>query len=215
MTRSYELKARAESAAETRERIIDAVIERLRKAPAQRVSVDAVAKRAGVSRSTVYLIFGSRAGLFDAVAEEVYERAGYTRLLEAVRVPDAMDTLRGGITEGCTCSPPIATSSAPSTRWRSSSRRQPAARSGELEDQRAEGMMWLARRLSRQKQLQPGIKIKEAAGRRCGSRRASRRSTSSTRVAACPPTTPPASWSRPPCARSASETYRMRYRNPS
>ena len=34
---------------------------------------------------------------------------------------------------------------------------------GRIEKQRAEGMMWLARRLSRQKQLQPGIKIAEAA----------------------------------------------------
>ena len=77
MTRAYEQKARAESAAETRRRIIDAVIDRLRKAPAERISVDAVARTAGVSRSTVYVIFGSRADLFDAVALDVYDRAGY------------------------------------------------------------------------------------------------------------------------------------------
>ena len=81
MTRAYEQKARAEAAAETRRGILDAVIDRLRKAPAKRVSLDAVAKKAGVSRSTVYLIFGSRSGLFDAVAEEVFDRAGYPRLL--------------------------------------------------------------------------------------------------------------------------------------
>ena len=54
MARAYEQKVRAESAAETRRRIIDAVIDRLRKAPAERVSVDAVAREAGVARSTVY-----------------------------------------------------------------------------------------------------------------------------------------------------------------
>ena len=75
MARAYEQTARAESAADTRRRIIDAVIDRLRKAPAERISVDAVARKAGVARSTVYLIFGSRAGLFDAVALEVYDRA--------------------------------------------------------------------------------------------------------------------------------------------
>ena len=35
---------------------------------------------AGVARSTVYAIFGSRAGLFDAVAEELRERHGFERL---------------------------------------------------------------------------------------------------------------------------------------
>ena len=163
MARTYEQKARAETAAETRERIIDAVIDRLRKAPAQRVSVDAVAKKAGVSRSTVYLIFGSRAGLFDAVAEGVYERAGYPRLLEAVRVPDARDTLRGGITEG------VHMFAAYRDVFRalySMEELEPAATGGAIrrvEANRAEGMMWLARRLSRQKQLQPGIKIADAA----------------------------------------------------
>ena len=163
MARAYEQKARAEQAAETRKRILDAVIDRLRKAPAQRISVDAIAKDAGVARSTVYLVFGSRAGLFDAVAEEVYERAGYSRLLEAVRVPDPRDTLRGGITAG------VHMFAAYRDVFRalySMEELEPAA-TGEaisrVEAQRAEGMMWLARRLSRHKQLKPGIKIKEAA----------------------------------------------------
>ena len=163
MTRSYEQKARAEAAAETRKRILDAVIEQLRKAPAKRVSVDAVAKTAGVSRSTVYLVFGSRTGLFDAVAEEVYERAGYPRLLEAVRVPKARDTLRGGISEGVHM---FAAYRDVFRALHSMQELEPEAVGGaigRIEEQRAEGMMWLARRLSRQKQLQPGIKIKEAA----------------------------------------------------
>jgi AcrR family transcriptional regulator len=163
VARAYEQKARAESAAETRKRILDAVIERLRKEPAKRISVDAIAADAGVARSTVYLVFGSRAGLFDAVAEEVYERAGYLQVLEAIRVPDPMDTLRGGIAEGVHMF----------ARYRdvfralfSMEELEPAATAGAIrrvEEQRAEGMMWLARRLSRAKQLKPGLKIKEAA----------------------------------------------------
>jgi AcrR family transcriptional regulator len=163
VSRAYEQKARAEQAAETRRRILDAVIDRLRKAPAQRISVDAIAKDAGVARSTVYLVFGSRAGLFDAVAEEVYDRAGYPRLLEAVRVPDARDTLRGGITAGVHI---FASHRDVFRAMYSMEELEPAATGGAIrrvEDQRAEGMMWLARRLSRQKQLQPGIKVKEAA----------------------------------------------------
>src|SRR5829696_5842576 len=98
--RRYEQRLRAEAAEQTRRRILDAVYERLRVAPTEPVALDRVARKAGVARSTVYLIFGSRAGLFDAVALEVYDRAGYPRLLEAVRVPDPRDTLRGGITAG-------------------------------------------------------------------------------------------------------------------
>ena len=66
-TRRYEQRARAEEAEKTRQRVIDAVFERLRAAPAEPVSVERIAAMAGVARSTVYAIFGSRAGLFDAV----------------------------------------------------------------------------------------------------------------------------------------------------
>ena len=39
-------------------RIIDAVLARLRAAPAEPVSIERVARMAGVARSTVYAIFG-------------------------------------------------------------------------------------------------------------------------------------------------------------
>src|ERR671916_1420554 len=99
-TRRYEQKLRAESATETRRRVLDAVYERLREAPAEAVSVERVAKMAGVARSTVYLIFESRSGLFDALAADLYDRAGYPRLLEAVRVDDAWEAVSGGIRTG-------------------------------------------------------------------------------------------------------------------
>jgi AcrR family transcriptional regulator len=98
--RRYEQRLRAESATETRRRILDAVYERVRQAPAEAVSVERVAKMAGVARSTVYLIFESRAGLFDALAADVFDRAGYPSLLEAVRVEDAWESARGGIRAG-------------------------------------------------------------------------------------------------------------------
>jgi AcrR family transcriptional regulator len=96
-TRRYEQRRRAEAAEETRRRIIDAVAERLTKAPAEPVAVEQIAEMAGVARSTVYAIFGSRAGLFDAVGLDAAERAGYAKLLAAVRHPDAREHLRGGM----------------------------------------------------------------------------------------------------------------------
>ena len=76
-TRRYQQRARAEEAEKTRRRIVDAVVERLRDAPSEPVSVERIADMAGVARSTVYAIFGSRAGLFDAVGQELGERVGY------------------------------------------------------------------------------------------------------------------------------------------
>ena len=98
--RPYQQRARAASAAETRRRILDAVYERLREAPSQPVSVDQIARMAGVARSTVYLIFGSRSGLFTALGEDLFARSGYDRLLEAVRQPDARAHLRDGLRTG-------------------------------------------------------------------------------------------------------------------
>jgi AcrR family transcriptional regulator len=96
-TRAYEQKARAEEAERTRMRIIEAVFQHLRESPAERLSVDQVARSAGVARSTVYAVFGSRSGLFDAVGRELAERSGYEKLLEAKYEADAREYLRAGL----------------------------------------------------------------------------------------------------------------------
>jgi AcrR family transcriptional regulator len=96
-TRKYEQRLRAESAEETRRRILDAVCQRLRSAPAEPVSVDQIARMARVSRSTVYLVFGSRAGLFCALGADLLERGGFGSILQAASRPDAREALRGGI----------------------------------------------------------------------------------------------------------------------
>jgi AcrR family transcriptional regulator len=56
-----------------------------------------VARLAGVSRSTIYVIFESRAGLFDAFTEDLWERTGIAGLTAAVSTPDAREHLRGGL----------------------------------------------------------------------------------------------------------------------
>jgi AcrR family transcriptional regulator len=96
-TRRYEQRLRAQAAQDTRRRILDAVAQRLREAPSQPVGLDRIARMAEVSRSTIYLVFGSRAGLFDALGEAVFERGAYGRLLEAVADPDPRESLRRGI----------------------------------------------------------------------------------------------------------------------
>jgi AcrR family transcriptional regulator len=96
-TRHYEQRARAEEAEKTRRRILDAVVTRLRAAPSEPVSVERIAEMAGVARSTVYAIFGSRAGLFDAVGQDLGERLGYRRLVEASHHPNAREAFRGGM----------------------------------------------------------------------------------------------------------------------
>ena len=95
-TRPYQQRARAAEAARTRMRIIEAVFERLREAPAEPVAIERIARMAGVARSTVYAIFGSRAGLFDAVGRELAARSGYERLVDAKHQPDARAQLRAG-----------------------------------------------------------------------------------------------------------------------
>ena len=63
------MQARAESAAATRQRIMDAAAAAMRRQFRPDVRLDAVAAEAGVSVQTVLRIFGSRRQLLDEVAE--------------------------------------------------------------------------------------------------------------------------------------------------
>jgi AcrR family transcriptional regulator len=98
--RPYEQRLRAEAAEATRQRVLDALYDRLVEAPARPITLDEIAGRAGVARSTIYVVFGSRRGLFDALLDRLLHGAGYRQILEAVRDPDARATLRGGLEGG-------------------------------------------------------------------------------------------------------------------
>jgi AcrR family transcriptional regulator len=164
-TRRYEQRLRAQTADETRRRVLDAVYDELRETPSRPVSVDRIARTAGVARSTVYVIFGSRAGLFDAVASDLMERGGFQRVLDAVANPDPRVTVRDGITGG------VHTYAAHRDVIRalfSMAALDEEAVGGamqRMEERRAKGMMKLARRLARRGHLPERITARQAADR--------------------------------------------------
>jgi AcrR family transcriptional regulator len=80
-------------AAETRERILRAVRELLAEGRFHEATVEEIAARAGVARSTLHLHFGSRMGLVDAICELLArggERAGIRSSLELADPAEAL-----------------------------------------------------------------------------------------------------------------------------
>jgi AcrR family transcriptional regulator len=72
--RRYRMAARAEAAAATRARILDAAIALFWERPLLDIPLEEVARRAGVSLPTVIRHYGDKGGLFAAAAEREYER---------------------------------------------------------------------------------------------------------------------------------------------
>ncbi len=76
-SRSYRMDARARAATETGERILDAATEVFWESPSDQISLDEVARRAGVSVRTVIRRFGGKQGLLAAgAAREVQRERG-------------------------------------------------------------------------------------------------------------------------------------------
>lgn len=163
MARKYEQQLRAETAEETRRRILDAVARRLRDAPTEPLSLDQVAKLARVARSTIYLIFGSRAGLFDAFTDDLADRTGLAGLTEAVANPDARRHLREGIAAGLRM---FAEDLVVYRVLFSMNHLDPASVGGaveRMEKRRAGGMKYLARRLAEDSVLRDDVTLEQAA----------------------------------------------------
>jgi AcrR family transcriptional regulator len=68
--RPYRMRARAEAAAETGRRILEAVVELHRERYFDQVSLEDIAERAGVTVQTVIRRFGNKERLIEAAAEE-------------------------------------------------------------------------------------------------------------------------------------------------
>jgi AcrR family transcriptional regulator len=90
--RPYRSSRRRVATERTRARLLKAASVML--ATRNGISLDAVAKRAGVTRLTVYNQFGSRRALLEAVFDDMAERGGLHRIREAMANPDPLMALR-------------------------------------------------------------------------------------------------------------------------
>lgn len=94
--RPYRLGKRQAAADETRSRILAAARDLLGSPGGLAAfTIDAVARRAGVARMTVYYQFGSKSGLLEALFDDVAARGGMQRLAAAFARPEPLDTLAG------------------------------------------------------------------------------------------------------------------------
>jgi len=93
--REYRSDKRESDAAKTRARIVSAAAKHLRSAKGIKgLSLESVAKEAGVTRPTVYKQFGSRRGLLEAVFDDVARRGGLHRIADAMGEPDPRVAVR-------------------------------------------------------------------------------------------------------------------------
>jgi AcrR family transcriptional regulator len=161
--RKYDQRLRAEAAEQTRRRVLDALYQRLCEAPAEPVSIEKIAATAQVSRSTVYLVFGSRAGLFDALGDELRRRGGFDRASDSAGESDA----RRGLSDSIRAAVPIFAEHRQVLRvLYSMAALDPQAVGGVVERMgadRAAGVARLAERLADQGVLATGISVAEAA----------------------------------------------------
>jgi AcrR family transcriptional regulator len=81
-------------AAETRERILQAVRDLLAEGRFHEATVEEIATRAGVARSTLHLHFGSRMGLVDAMCEILGGTAERAEIRSSLNLTDPADALR-------------------------------------------------------------------------------------------------------------------------
>lgn len=94
--RSYQSPVRQQQADETRQRIVSAAYELLVKEGFAAMTIESVAKEAGVSTQSVYAIFGSKPGLLDAAFDRVRFGPEYHRLVaETLQAEDPLQRLRG------------------------------------------------------------------------------------------------------------------------
>jgi len=90
--RPYRMGVRAERAAETAERILDAFVALFWERPGLSFSLDEVADRAGVTVQTVIRRFGGRDGLMAAAAEREHARVARDR--DPTAITDAAGAVR-------------------------------------------------------------------------------------------------------------------------
>jgi AcrR family transcriptional regulator len=99
MTRKYELKQRAQSQAETRQRIVEATVELHTSLGPARTTISAIAERAGVQRLTVYRHFPDERALFHACTRHSWAENPLPDPSAWAAVGDPEERLRVGLGE--------------------------------------------------------------------------------------------------------------------
>lgn len=99
MTRTYELKRRAERQDETRQRIVDATIELHQSIGAAQTTISEIAKRAGVGRITVYRHFPNEETLFYACSSHYFSQHPFPDLGRWRQITDPLERLQTGLRE--------------------------------------------------------------------------------------------------------------------
>ena len=99
--RPYRQRKRAASAASTRARILRTARGLFERKGLFDVGMDAVAERAGVARATVFQIFGSKAGLLDAIAVSTEDSAEFRAVLAALGDSNPSRAVKRSINAGC------------------------------------------------------------------------------------------------------------------
>jgi AcrR family transcriptional regulator len=101
MVRRYVQTTRAESAQQTRRQILDAAREALLHEGGIDVGIGPIATRAGVARSTIYAIFGSRSGLLSELADDTVHRAGVDTVIAEYMQADPVAALERSLRASC------------------------------------------------------------------------------------------------------------------
>ena len=162
MPRRYVQRQRAAAAAETRIHVLDAARRTLLDADRLVFSVGQVADAAGVARSTVYAVFGSRAGLLAALADDTLRRAGLDEVIASFLLPDPIQALDLSLRASCRM---YGAGQRPIRRLLALGEVDPeaAAPITRSNSDRAMGMSSLAERLAAAGRLRPGLTPDRAA----------------------------------------------------
>jgi AcrR family transcriptional regulator len=92
--RRYDLGRRHDQIDENRRRVVDAARSLLAESATYTAfTVDAVAKRAGVARATVYYQFGSKTGILEALCDALAETGQMADLANVFTEPDPLEAL--------------------------------------------------------------------------------------------------------------------------
>lgn len=87
--RTYSMRKREALASETRLRILEAARQILSEESEEPLSMDQIARRADVSRLTIYYQFKSRPGLLEALYDYLATRGNMRRMAEVFHEPDS------------------------------------------------------------------------------------------------------------------------------